>query len=316
MLAFLGYKVDVALTPYDAHEKVIGLSSPTTIIIATHLEDLGPQSATGENFIAVTKRRGTRHPVFFISLLSDDSESSVVKALKAGAQLTFSPNHSPELLKVSLIRACEQLRATVESTQDPLTGLPTRKVAEGRLDHDLGLLLYQSTSRERRGVVDSQNKPTPRDRRGVPDKYALVCMFFDLKDFKTINDSHGHEAGDRALQAFATILQKTLRDNDILYRHGGDEFVNVLFDVDQGRVKQIISLLRASLQEERILVDLRDPKKGYFCVSVSVGYATLSPSELQERRRHARNLTVFASETREMLCQQADEAMYRDKRKA
>lgn len=58
------------------------------------------------------------------------------------------------------------------------------------------------------------------------DPFSLV--FIDLNRFKAINDSHGHEAGDRLLSGFAVLLEQTTRDSDRTGRWGGDEFVVLL----------------------------------------------------------------------------------------
>jgi diguanylate cyclase (GGDEF)-like protein len=58
------------------------------------------------------------------------------------------------------------------------------------------------------------------------DPFSLV--FIDLNRFKAINDSHGHDAGDRFLSGFAALLEKMTRDSDRTGRWGGDEFVVLL----------------------------------------------------------------------------------------
>jgi len=72
-------------------------------------------------------------------------------------------------------------------------------------------------------------------------------LFFDLNDFKNINDTFGHSAGDQALVVFADVLRNTFRDSDVIGRLGGDEFVALLTDTTSagsmdllGRLKQTI----------------------------------------------------------------------------
>jgi diguanylate cyclase (GGDEF)-like protein len=75
-------------------------------------------------------------------------------------------------------------------------------------------------------------------------------LFFDLNDFKNINDTFGHSAGDQALVVFADVLRNTFRDSDVIGRLGGDEFVALLTDTTSagsmdllGRLKQTIDSL-------------------------------------------------------------------------
>jgi diguanylate cyclase (GGDEF)-like protein len=64
--------------------------------------------------------------------------------------------------------------------------------------------------------------------RAHKDDKPLTLVLFDLDHFKTINDSHGHQAGDRALRLFADSARKFLRPSDLFGRHGGEEFALVL----------------------------------------------------------------------------------------
>jgi diguanylate cyclase (GGDEF)-like protein len=85
---------------------------------------------------------------------------------------------------------------------DPLTGLFNRRVAEDRL----------------RGEIARS------ERHGYP----LSVILFDLNDFKHINDTMGHAAGDEALKAFADRLRRVIRPSDAAVRLGGDEFLLLL----------------------------------------------------------------------------------------
>jgi diguanylate cyclase (GGDEF)-like protein/PAS domain S-box-containing protein len=107
------------------------------------------------------------------------------------------------------------------ATHDTLTGLPNRWLFNIRLDQAL------SASR----------------RRGS----RVAALFLDLDDFKTVNDSFGHAAGDDLLTQVSTRLAQTLRESDTLARLGGDEFAILLTDVDVADEATVVAekLLRA-----------------------------------------------------------------------
>jgi len=90
-------------------------------------------------------------------------------------------------------------RAKREAEIDHLTGLPNRRAFEGLLNKHY---------REARGEID-----------------ALSIAFCDIDHFKRINDAHGHETGDRVIQAIAGALAAISDDNCHVARHGGEEFV-------------------------------------------------------------------------------------------
>lgn len=76
-----------------------------------------------------------------------------------------------------------------------------------------------------------------------------VLIFIDLDRFKEVNDTHGHEAGDRILQGVADILRQQMRSTDVVARLGGDEFGIIMHNIDfakaEAKVQQIISKVKA-----------------------------------------------------------------------
>jgi len=117
-------------------------------------------------------------------------------------------------------------------------------------------------------------------------------LFIDLDRFKQINDSYGHQAGDRVLQAIARRMSRCVREDDTLARIAGDEFMVLLQNLKEPeQVEQIAAkLLAAALQP----IDLGEDEVE---VSCSIGY------------------TVFPDDDPEgtQLVEQADQAMYRIK---
>ena len=107
----------------------------------------------------------------------------------------------------------DQLHATTEQAEtarhaalhDTLTSLPNRALFNDRIEHGMALAR----------------------RHG----WTLAVLFIDLNNFKGINDSYGHSAGDQMLQAIGTRLKSAMRADDTVSRHGGDEFLYLLLEV-------------------------------------------------------------------------------------
>ncbi len=95
-----------------------------------------------------------------------------------------------------------------QASHDGLTGLPNRILAIDRLGEAV--------------------------RRSLRQQEQGALLFIDLDDFKQINDTHGHETGDRLLKAVATRLKETVRHSDTVARIGGDEFIVILQWVEEG----------------------------------------------------------------------------------
>jgi diguanylate cyclase (GGDEF)-like protein len=92
------------------------------------------------------------------------------------------------------------------------------------------------------------------NRRALPEVFRSVhgsgamVLFFDLDDFKQINDVHGHSVGDRCLKRFAAALRESFRPSDAVIRYGGDEFLIIAGGLDRASAVQRIALLRERLR--------------------------------------------------------------------
>ena len=127
----------------------------------------------------------------------------------------------------------------LESNKEPLTGLYNRK------------------------FLFNINKIWIEENRRKNFSFALV--FIDLDNFKPINDSFGHEEGDKVLKEVASILKKNFRERDFIIRLGGDEFI-VLIDLQNthiNNIEKMIESLRKKIEE----------KLGKYNLSFSYGIA-------------------------------------------
>jgi diguanylate cyclase (GGDEF)-like protein/PAS domain S-box-containing protein len=127
----------------------------------------------------------------------------------------------------------------------------------------------------------------------VDDGSLLAVVFLDLDQFKWVNDSRSHSAGDRLLVGVASALQAAVRPTDTLARFGGDEFVVLCEGLrDEEDVLALVSRLSAALETPIVLAD------GEVAVTASIGVATARPGDGTDA---------------EELVRDADIAMYRAK---
>jgi diguanylate cyclase (GGDEF)-like protein len=130
---------------------------------------------------------------------------------------------------------------------DPLTGLPNRRLLEGRLE---------------------------RWRSGAPRAPAAL-LYFDIDRFKTVNDSLGHGTGDDLLVQIAQRLLGLVEPSDVAARIGGDEFVVFCENADAARAKALAERIIASFEEP--LVVAGRPHRA--AISVGIACASLTSSD-------------------------------------
>jgi diguanylate cyclase (GGDEF)-like protein len=150
--------------------------------------------------------------------------------------------------------------------QDALTGLPNRVLFEQHLAQ---------------GLIQAK-------RHG----WGLAVLFFDIDNFKSINDSYGHDLGDKVLLMVANRLRSLIREEDTVSRWGGDEFICLLLEVKQEAdvtrlAEKMINQIAVDFEFNRIVISIR----------ASIGIA-IYPSD---------------GETADILFKNADMAMFKAK---
>ncbi|MGZ5609155.1 MAG: GGDEF domain-containing protein [Methylobacter sp.] len=117
---------------------------------------------------------------------------------------------------------------------------------------------------------------------------SLSLIFLDIDHFKTINDTYGHECGDATLVLGAKWIKENLRDSDIVFRYGGEEFVILLNGTDASGAELLAERIRASIGSHTIAFGMETLK-----ITASLGVSTLRDND-----------------TFESFVQRADKAMY------
>ena len=143
-------------------------------------------------------------------------------------------------------------------------------------------------SLNRRGLDDVFERETARsDRRGTP----LCIAMLDLDDFKRLNDTYGHLAGDAALKHLVKIVKDTLRSMDVIARFGGEEFLILLPETTVESAAATMTRLQRELTKHYFLHE-----NDKVLITFSAGVALRSPNESQAA-----------------LVKRADQAMYQAK---
>lgn len=219
----------------------------------------------------------TRHiPVLLIADLDD--QAKILRGLDLGVNDYLSrPIDRNELLarvrtQVRRKRYADALRDDLESSiqmalLDQLTGLNNRRYLETHLP----AMMMQAKSQNR----------------------SLCLMILDIDHFKSVNDTHGHDAGDDVLRGFAERVKRVIRTSDLMCRLGGEEFVVIMPDTTLDVAAQIAERVRGSVQAADF--HLREGTKSV-PVTVSIGLA-------QERD----------NPDPDQLVRRADQALYRSK---
>ena len=170
-----------------------------------------------------------------------------------------------------LVTLLEHEKLLLAATLDPLTGCRNRNYL---MKHAPRILEF------------SQRK-----------RFSVALLFIDLDGFKQVNDTLGHDCGDRLLIAVARLVQGIVREYDIFVRLGGDEFLLLLPDVDQATAMRTAARINAGIQSLNIsgICDATT----HLCSSASIGVTMHRPGE-----------------SLQALIQRADQSMYVVKRAA
>jgi two-component system cell cycle response regulator len=215
-----------------------------------------------------------------LAMAEADNHAKLVRGLEIGINdYLVRPVDKNELLarartQIKRKRYTERLRDNVQlsiemAITDGLTGLFNRRYMESHLS----TLVDQAAS------------------RGKP----IAVMVLDIDYFKSVNDTHGHDAGDDVLREFALRVRKCIRNIDLACRYGGEEFVLVMPETDIAVATMVAERLRRRIAGEPFSIQQGAQALE---VTISIGIAAASG----------------ASDTAAAILKRADTALYQAKR--
>lgn len=146
-------------------------------------------------------------------------------------------------------------------------------------DESFQRLMYDSALRD--GLTRTFNRRYFTDRLRAEFRFAerhgtrLALLMFDLDHFKSINDTHGHVAGDYVLTEFVDAIQKRVRSEDVFARFGGEEFALITRAISSEHAEQLADRLRATVAELQLEYEGKS-----IPLTVSVGLACFPDVEV------------------------------------
>ena len=186
-------------------------------------------------------------PVVVITQKPD--ETLGYQAIQLGAQEHLSKiGMTQEMLRKAVVHAYERHKLLdslrTDSITDELTGLNNRR--------GFSLLARQALKTAKRTQV------------------AASLLFIDMDNLKTINDKHGHEAGDEAIKTLSLAIKDTFRESDTIARLGGDEFAIFAVKADKATCEGLVQRLKDLLKNREI-------QGRPWQVTISAGIASFGP---------------------------------------
>lgn len=108
-------------------------------------------------------------------------------------------------------------------------------------------------------------------------KTPFGVMFLDIDFFKKVNDNYGHNIGDKILKMVGKVFTSACRDNDIIGRWGGEEFIGVFENIDEKRIIEIADRIRMLIENSELDIDNEKIK-----VTISIGVSLIKNDEIIE----------------------------------
>ncbi len=281
-----GYDVTTAATAEEALQLFAEDQFPLVVT------DIRMPGMSGIDLLKKIKQENEDTQVVIIT--SHASLDTAVTALREGAyDYLIKPFEELDIISAVVNRAFEKVRLVVENRV-----LVERLYINNKELEEVNSVLRDLAIRDgltnlynHRYLHESLVLEVARSKR-YGREFSII--FFDVDNFKSYNDSHGHPKGDTVLKSIAQLLENRLRTSDLAYRYGGEEFVLLLTETPRSGAAILAESLR--LQIEQHVIDGEETQPGGK-LTVSIGVSTFPHN----------------GDTPTALLKSADDALYRSK---
>jgi len=188
-------------------------------------------------------------------------------------------SHLCSVISVCIENCINQESLQRLSTIDPLTGVHNRRAFNNDIAREIN--------------------------RAHRTQEQLSCLFIDIDHFKNINDTYGHQTGDRALRTLGNLLKDQFRKTDLISRYGGEEFAVLLPACSDKEAVRVAENLRQSIE----MLIIRNIEGTPFRLTASIGSSTFDPTKAVENRDN-KALNYHS----ELLLKNADFSLYEAKK--
>lgn len=239
----------------------------------------------------ITSRLGERIPVEFFGVPKEDACFVMLKDMRERIEIEEEFERTKKEFTEKIRERdlyARELQVIRDLYKEKLKEIEVMKEEAVRLSYtdDLtGIYNHRFFIEQLTLEVDRQKRyPTP-----------LSLLMIDIDYFKNYNDTNGHLAGDQVLKAISILIQRGVRQTDIVARYGGEEFSAILINAGREKALEIAERVRGNVADTPFPNENAQPNKD---LTVSVGVATFSPS-----------ISTLTD-----LIREADHALYRAKK--
>jgi len=122
----------------------------------------------------------------------------------------------------------------------------------------------------------------------------MTILMLDIDHFKSVNDKYGHDAGDRVIRKVGKLIARNVREHDLAFRIGGEEFLVLLRDTDHAQSEDIAQQIRQSVEKATMIPDRP--------ITVSIGKASLDSSEDHDQWFKRADTLLYEAKTKGRNC--------------